>query len=330
MASDSLGSTLVYSIDFEKSDCDDQSWIPSLKISSDTGIISGTLLESEKASCVLVISASSEAEEITKPLTFNIIEQNLLSAISEITLIDPISSPSYLSRPSFSVSPVSEGDEVNIYSDSNCNQLIGTASATSTSATVRVSEDLADGSYSIHALFNNAKNSSKCSIASVSYVVDSEIPQSAKNLSFPLTTNDITSSPPLSWEQSPTENVNYKVSLGTSKGAKDVVNELDVADVLNHTVVGLSLDDCVAIYPSIHTYSSVGKKEDLVSETPFYFDTISPSAPSSLSMVGYHMWNTSPTINWSPSTDNCSSQVTHMVALGTSAGDDSLGGLDRL
>ena len=94
----------------------------------------------------------------------------------------------------------------------------------------------------------------------MSYVVDSEIPQSAKNLSFPLTTNDITSSPPLSWEQSPTENVNYKVSLGTSKGAKDVVSELDVADVLNHTVVGLSLDDCVAIYPSIHTYSSVGKK----------------------------------------------------------------------
>ena len=46
---------------------------------------------------------------------------------------------------------------MNIYSDSNCNQLIGTASATSTSATVRVSEDLADGSYSIHALFNNAK-----------------------------------------------------------------------------------------------------------------------------------------------------------------------------
>ena len=34
---------------------------------------------------------------------------------------------------------------MNIYSDSNCNQLIGKASATSTSATVRVSGDLADG-----------------------------------------------------------------------------------------------------------------------------------------------------------------------------------------
>ncbi len=76
-------------------------------------------------------------------------------------------------RPRLSVSGVTSGDLVELYSDANCTQKIGETVATGTSATVQVTNDLNDGTYTIYALRGNGNGlSSDCSTVSVNLTVD--------------------------------------------------------------------------------------------------------------------------------------------------------------
>ena len=62
----------------------------------------------------------------------------------------------------------------------------------------------------------NATNSSICSTTSLNYVLNTLMPDPATNLVFDSFTNIATESPLMSWTASPTANVEYRVSLGTS------------------------------------------------------------------------------------------------------------------
>ena len=129
----------------------------------------------------------------------------------------------------------------------------------------------------------------------------------------------------MSWTGSPTPGVSYKVSLGTAAGLGDIISEEDAASATSYTVSGLSLSECSAVYPTIHTYSSTGiKGSDLVDTNFFYHDITPPSDPSSLSFSNYYVAGTGPTLNWLAASDNCAGPVSYSVAMGTSAGDDSV------
>ena len=108
-------------------------------------------------------------------------------------------------------------------------------------------------------------------------------------------------------------------------GAKDIIADEDVAANLSHSFTSLSLTECSAIYATVHTYSASGVDgSDLVGANFFYYDNTAPSDPSSLGFLSYYVAGTGPTLAWAGSTDNRTSNIHYMVALGTASGDDSI------
>ena len=91
----------------------------------------------------------------------------------------------------------------------------------------------------------------------------------------------------MSWTASPTANVEYRVSLGTSVGADDILSDESAADATSYTVTsGITLTECSPVYPTVHTYSSSGvKATDLSSSDSFYYDNTAPSVPSTLAFT---------------------------------------------
>ena len=324
-ASDLAASAVSYSIVAASSTCDDETWNPPLEIDASSGSISGTLLTYPGPNCDITIEASSVSEVITKTITYTVTNQVLIDEITSIVLTNPATNPGAVDRPTLELSPVSPGDTISLYSDSGCSTLIESVTASAATQSITLGSALTDGSHDFYAMATNATNSSLCSTVSLTYTLDTSVPNPATNLVFDPYTTSSTTSPLLSWTASSTADVEYRISLGTSMGATDVLTEESVANATSYTVTsGISLAECSQIYPTIHTYSDSGvQATDLASSDYFYFDNTAPSAPGSLAYASFYVSGNGPTLTWSAASDNCASP-TYKVAMGVAAGDDSI------
>ena len=324
-ATDSNGSLLIYSMDLASSSCDEELWNPPLSIDGATGALSGTLLQASSSTCELVLKASSGLEEISKTISYAITSQTLIDQITAITLVNPLSSPSSETMPTFELSTVTLGDTVSLYQDAACSSPIESISVAADPQAVTLSNPLSDGSYDFYAMAVNATNSSLCSSVSINYTVDTTTPDAATLLVYNKVTALASASPLLSWTASATAGSTYKVSLGTAPGLKDVLSDEDVLSATSFTASGLSLSECSPVYPSIHTQAASGvQAPDLVDSNFFYYDITPPADPSGLTFLDYYLAGNGPTLSWTAPSDNCGAAVTYLVALGNSAGDDSI------
>lgn len=150
-----------------------QGYIPSQIISDSlTGISDG-----EMRLCVLVSDLDSNWQSASRALEYVWTKDTTTPALpSSLTLVDPSSSPSSQSRPTFRVGGIETGASVYLYSNSSCLTLVTSGVATATSIDLRLPNDLADGTYSYYARqMDVAGNSSGCSVATLGYTMDSSL-----------------------------------------------------------------------------------------------------------------------------------------------------------
>jgi hypothetical protein len=324
-AADSNASLVIYSLDLVASSCDEETWNPALSYDGASGVLSGRLLAASGSTCDLVLKANSGLEEIVKTVTYAITIQSPIAEITAITLSNPLTSPSSVTLPTLSVTTLSAGDTLSLYSDAACSSLVESLTVIGDPQDISLTSPLADGVYDFYAMASNATNSSLCSTASLNYVVDTNLPDPATNLSYAPVTASPASSSLMNWTASATAGVSYKVSLGSASGLDDIISQEDAGALTSYTVNALSLTECSAVYPTIHTFSSSGvQASDLIDTNSFYYDVTPPSDPSALSFSNYYLLGTGPTLNWSAASDNCAAPLSYMVALGASPGDDSL------
>lgn len=106
------------------------------------------------------------------------------AAPSGLSLGTPSTSPSNVTTPSITISGVTVGDSIGLYSDSGCTVLKGQLTAGGSSIGI-TSFTLAEGSYNFYAKATDpAGNASSCSTATVSYVVDVTPPAAPSSLAL--------------------------------------------------------------------------------------------------------------------------------------------------
>ena len=112
-------------------------------------------------------NASGLLDTNTKDFEFS--TSALPTAPSGLSLLSPASSPAFDNTPTIRVGGVKSGDVVGLFTDANCTNSVG--SATASGATVDItSSALTAGSYTFYANVTQAETS-ECSTASVSYVL---------------------------------------------------------------------------------------------------------------------------------------------------------------
>lgn len=94
------------------------------------------------------------------------------SAPSGLALQSPSSSPNTEASPTITVSGVTSGDGIKLFSDSSCTTQVGSGTASSTSINITLSSPLsAEGTYNYYANATDpAGNTSTCSTATVEYI----------------------------------------------------------------------------------------------------------------------------------------------------------------
>ncbi len=98
------------------------------------------------------------------------------AAPSGLTLSAPSTSPGTDTTPTISVSGLEVGSVVKLYSNSTCSNIISTAITIDTATMLITTLALSEGSFTIYAKQQDpAGNSSACSTASVSYVLDQSV-----------------------------------------------------------------------------------------------------------------------------------------------------------
>lgn len=97
---------------------------------------------------------------------------NVITPPNSITLTNPSTNSSIKKNPIVTVSGVSVGAVVSLYSDSNCSTIIGQESATSSSVQIETNA-LAIGPYTFYAKSSLNGSESSCSSASLNYTVTS-------------------------------------------------------------------------------------------------------------------------------------------------------------
>ena len=133
-------------------------------------------------------------EVITEVLSFSAILDNTAPAApSGLALSSPATSPSFDPTPSIDISGVSDRDQVELFSDSGCSSSLGSAQSSGSSVVV-TSSSLADGIHTFYArTTDQAGNSSPCSTANVSYLLDTVAPSLAITSAADITTANVNS-----------------------------------------------------------------------------------------------------------------------------------------
>ncbi len=152
--------------------------------------------------------------------------------------------------------------------------------------------------------------------------VDTESPEPPSLLSFDTYTHLSSTSPDISFQASSSSDVaNYRMFLGSSIGAKDIVAGIDLGLTTSHTASSLTLSECAVIYPSVNATDDSGNTSDtLVAEEGFIYDITKPTAPSNLIVsTDAATYTGGKLVSWDAGTDNCA--TTHYeVSIGSAAG----------
>ena len=195
-------------------------------------MVSGTLLSTALSACSLELTASANSITINKTITVAITQQAPIAEITTVSVSNPASNPGAETNPTIDLSPLTIGDTISLYSDSSCSSLIESFTASSASESHMLLTPLSDGTYTIYAMATNATNSSVCSSTHADYTLDTAVPNAATLLSYDAATSSSSSSPLISGFASTTPLAEYRVSLGSSMGAKDIIADEDVKQML--------------------------------------------------------------------------------------------------
>ena len=147
------------------------------------------------------------------------IVQDGVQAPTLLTLVTPTSNVSFVDTPMITVSGVTIGDTITVYSD-NCSTVIGMAVATATTVNITTSA-LPEGSYNLKANASRAELVSSCSTSSLSYTVDTTAPTVTSISRIPLDDTYLTN---------PGENLEFTVNFSknvTVTGVPALTLELD-------------------------------------------------------------------------------------------------------
>jgi proprotein convertase subtilisin/kexin type 2 len=207
-------------------------------------------------------------------------------SISSIVLTSPTSYPSPNKRPTFSVSGTIPGGTVKIFRDPTCLLEIGSAAITTTTTSVTVSSDLADGAHQIFARqFDSLNNASICSSLSnkyADYAVDSDIRQ----------INQIVLLSPLS-NYSTNSSIQVRVR-GAESGASVTVYRNTTCTTFGGTAIANSAGDATitisGLVEGTHQFSArqidtAGNISNCTGALLTYTRDISVSPPTSLTLI---------------------------------------------
>lgn len=116
-------------------------------------------------------------EVVSEVFTFSAeLDNTNPAAPSALNLSSPSTTPNFDATPSIVIAGVTAGDQVEMFSDSGCANSLGSSQSSGTSVVV-TSSGLADGFHSFYARTTDlAGNTSPCSTAFVSYLLDTVVP----------------------------------------------------------------------------------------------------------------------------------------------------------
>ena len=205
------------------------------------------------------------------------------SAPTSILLKSPINSPGNLDTPEFTISDVSLGDTIKIFSDASCTAELGSKIADSTSLDI-TSQTLAEGSYTIYASAEDAAgNTSLCSEVFASYQLDKTPPSTPG----PLTLSDPTSS--ISNDTTPTIQVGGTAAGGTIYLFSDASCTLQLASTVaegaSTLITSSPLTDASYSFYAKAIDSAGNASLCSESSASYTLDTTPPVAPSSLTLT---------------------------------------------
>ena len=253
-------------------------------------------------------------------------EETLPETPSGLVLKTPSSSPGNVTTPEITISGVTSGNTVKLFTDSGCTAQVGSAVAGGASVDITVGAPLSEGGYTFYANQEDGyTNSSLCSTASVSYDLDSSAPNPATVLNLASSYAPSSATAPLfSWTASTSPDVAaYKVALGTTGGGEEVVVFTDPDTGTTHTFGSLSLTECSAgapvYWPTVKVIDTAGNETPATHVSGFRLDTTTPVMPSPPTAAGDVSATQSATASWAAATENCE-VINYEYAIGTTPG----------
>ncbi|WP_413288297.1 Ig-like domain-containing protein [Bdellovibrio sp. HCB337] len=208
------------------------------------------------------------------------------SAPTGLSLTTPASSPGNVNAPIITVSGVSSGDSIGLYSDATCSSIVGGGIAGGVNIAIGAITLSSDGSYDYYAnATDSVGNVSACSTAKVTYVYDSTPPTKPNSI----TLSNPASSP--SNVTQPTLLVGPMTSGDTAKLYSDAsCSSLVGTAVASGSSVGVTLSTALS---TSGTYTYYAQAFDVAGNSSscstanlsYVFDNIAPSAPSSMALT---------------------------------------------
>lgn len=219
-------------------------------------------LSSLDASLTLAAPAAAGALGANKAI---VIDTTGPSLATSLALVSPASSPSNVTTPTIRVNGVSTGDTVKIYTDGSCTVpgLRGSGSSVGSYLDIVSNTLSGDTTYTYKAeVLDQAGNSSGCSTATVSYVLDTTVPVLTGSVADGTTYASLTSSPTLTWTAGTDTGGSgisyYELAIGTTSGGTQTLNWTNIGNVTSYQRTGLTLLDSTLYYPSVRAVDVAG------------------------------------------------------------------------
>jgi hypothetical protein len=180
-----------------------------------------------------------------------------------ITLVDPVSSPSFDNTPTVRVDGVVFPDFIRLYSDSSCSTVVAQGFVNFADNFIELTAwPLSDGNYTFYAkAYDAASNSSACSAVSLAYMLDQSGPTEPGDLANRPIGISLTNSPYYTWSSSVDTGVglsHYELCIGTGVGWCDVTGWINVGSVEQYYYPGLSLANAGIYYFNVRAFDTLG------------------------------------------------------------------------
>ncbi len=258
-------------------------------------------------------------------LIFSFQGQSILPASppTSIVLKNPVSSPSNDSTPQLTISggDISNGQNVELFTDNTCTQLVASGTATGSSIDL-TTISLPEGIYDFYATTTNSTSStSSCSVATVNYELSLTPPQPQTLITHALAHNNTSTTPLISWTLSASSNISSQ-SIGIStdpNGGHEAASFTNLgASTNSYSFSSISLLECTNYYATLFATNTVGNNSIYaVSANPFQIDTAAPTAPSITGLTSVATLLKARNLNFTASSDSCG--IAHYeLAIGTS------------
>ncbi|MCA9324453.1 hypothetical protein KDA23_00065, partial [Candidatus Saccharibacteria bacterium] len=266
-----------------------------LNLQSGTGALGGTLTKSASGGTVSftategvyvnfsgtgkVIRATkvdtTPTGTIARTVDSNSFTINTPPAPTGIVLKAPLSSPDNVDTPTVTVSGISSGNTINVYTNSGCSSsVVGSAVAGGTSVDVTASPALSEATYNFYAeQVDTYSNVSNCSGVSVTYVLDLTNPNPATSPTLASGWVQANNTSPLfSYTASGSGDLDhYEVALGTTSGATDEVGYTPNGTNLSYTFSPSGLTECSQVYwPTVIAIDTAGNTSSQATHSSGY------------------------------------------------------------